>query len=87
MTQAELTLRSARHWPVLMLIGLVRLYQMTLSAWLGRQCRYLPTCSQYAIDALRTHGALRGTWLAMHRIGRCHPWGSSGYDPVPEKHR
>ncbi len=87
MTQTGLTLRTARHWPALVLIGCVRLYQLTLSAWLGRQCRYLPTCSQYAIDALHTHGASRGTWLAMRRIGRCHPWGSSGYDPVPEKHR
>jgi len=46
-------------------------------------CRYAPTCSEYAIDALETHGAVQGTWLAIQRVGRCHPWGGSGYDPVP----
>jgi putative membrane protein insertion efficiency factor len=66
------------------LLGLIRLYQLTLSPWLGRQCRYEPTCSNYAAEAVTRHGARRGVWLALKRIGRCHPWGRSGYDPVPE---
>jgi uncharacterized protein len=87
LTDNALTSGSPRHWPALVLIALVRAYQLTLSPWLGRQCRYLPTCSHYAIEAIQTHGARRGAWLAAARIGRCHPWGRSGYDPVPEKHR
>lgn len=66
------------------LIALVRAYQLTLSPLLGPRCRFLPTCSNYAIDALRQHGALRGASLALRRIGRCHPWGGQGADPVPE---
>ena len=65
------------------LIGLVRLYRLLLSPWLGSNCRYQPTCSSYAIEALQVHGAIKGGWLALKRIGRCHPWGGSGYDPVP----
>jgi uncharacterized protein len=67
-----------------LLLGLIRLYQVTLSPWLGRQCRYEPTCSHYAAEAVTRYGARRGVWLAAKRIGRCHPWGRSGYDPVPE---
>lgn len=70
-------------WP---LIGLVRLYRVTLSPYFGAACRFQPTCSAYALDALRRHGAFRGIWLAGKRIGRCHPWGGSGYDPVPDDH-
>jgi uncharacterized protein len=66
------------------LIAGIKVYQLTLSPWLGRQCRYVPTCSAYAEEALRRFGVRRGVWLAMRRLGRCHPWGSSGYDPVPE---
>ena len=66
-----------------LLLGLIRLYQLTLSPWLGRQCRYEPTCSNYAAEALERHGVRRGVWLAARRLGRCHPWGRSGYDPVP----
>ena len=66
-----------------LLLGLIRLYQLTLSPWLGRQCRYEPTCSVYAAEALERHGVRRGLWLTAKRLGRCHPWGSSGYDPVP----
>jgi putative membrane protein insertion efficiency factor len=69
-------------WP---LLALVWLYRMLISPWLGANCRYDPTCSQYALEALRKHGAFRGTWLAAKRIGRCHPWGGHGYDPVPDK--
>ena len=65
------------------LIGAVRLYRLAVSPWLGGNCRYQPTCSTYAIEALQTHGALRGSWLAARRIARCNPWGGSGYDPVP----
>jgi putative membrane protein insertion efficiency factor len=66
------------------LIGAVRAYQWTLSPILPMSCRYLPTCSHYASEAVQRHGALRGGWLAVTRIARCHPWGGSGYDPVPE---
>ena len=65
------------------LLGLIRLYQLTLSPWLGTQCRYDPTCSRYAAEALERYGVRRGVWLALKRLGRCHPWGRSGYDPVP----
>lgn len=61
----------------------VRAYRMVLSPWVGHSCRYQPTCSAYALQALERHGGLRGGWLALRRIGRCHPWGGSGYDPVP----
>jgi uncharacterized protein len=66
------------------LLAAIKLYQLALSPWLGRQCRYLPTCSAYAAEAIERFGALRGSWLALKRLGRCHPWGGSGYDPVPE---
>ena len=69
-------------WP---LIGLVKLYRVSISPWLGVNCRFQPTCSEYAIEALRHHGVLKGAWLAARRIGRCHPWGGSGYDPVPDE--
>lgn len=69
-------------WP---LLGLVWIYRFLISPWLGNNCRYEPSCSQYTLDALRLHGAFRGSWLATKRIGRCHPWGGSGYDPVPKK--
>jgi putative membrane protein insertion efficiency factor len=64
-------------------VKLIRLYQILLSPYMGRQCRYTPTCSNYALEALRKHGLLRGSWLAIKRILRCAPWGGSGYDPVP----
>jgi putative membrane protein insertion efficiency factor len=60
-----------------------RAYKLTLSPWIGRQCRYLPTCSDYAAEALIQHGPLRGGYLAAGRLCRCHPWGGSGFDPVP----
>jgi putative membrane protein insertion efficiency factor len=66
------------------LLATIRVYQLTLSPWLGRQCRYLPTCSVYAAEAVERFGVRRGSWLALKRLGRCHPWGGSGYDPVPE---
>ncbi len=63
--------------------GAVRGYQLMISPLLPPSCRYLPTCSAYAIEAIERHGALRGLWLALRRLARCHPWGGSGYDPVP----
>ena len=65
--------------------GAVRLYQLAVSPLMAPRCRHLPTCSEYAVEALREHGALRGGWLAIRRIARCHPFGTSGYDPVPPR--
>ncbi len=68
-----------------LLIGLVRFYQLAISPWLGSSCRYSPTCSQYMIDAVKEWGPLKGFWLGIKRIGRCHPWGGDGHDPVPPR--
>ncbi|MBM7069955.1 membrane protein insertion efficiency factor YidD [Actibacterium sp. 188UL27-1] len=62
-------------------------YRFLFSPWVGHNCRYQPTCSAYALEALEKHGAIRGLWLTLRRIGRCQPWGSSGYDPVPDRRR
>jgi uncharacterized protein len=67
----------------ILLRGLIRTYQLTLSPVLPPSCRYLPSCSDYAAEAIARHGAARGCWLALRRLLRCHPWGGSGYDPVP----
>jgi len=64
--------------------GLVQVYRWALSPLLGSNCRYQPTCSAYAVEAIEAHGALRGGWIALKRVARCHPWGASGYDPVPQ---
>jgi putative membrane protein insertion efficiency factor len=71
----------------LILIGLAKGYRLFLSPVLPMSCRFHPTCSGYAIEAIETHGPLRGGWLACRRIVRCHPWGGQGYDPVPEGDR
>ncbi len=68
-----------------MLGGVIRGYQLVVSPVLGPRCRYLPCCSEYALEALSRHGALLGGWLAIRRVFRCNPWGGSGYDPVPER--
>jgi putative membrane protein insertion efficiency factor len=67
-------------WP---LIFLIRIYQWVISPLLGPKCRYQPTCSHYAVEALKKHGPFKGLWLAVRRISRCHPLGGSGWDPVP----
>lgn len=64
-------------------IALVRFYQLTLSGFVGSSCRHLPTCSEYAYEAIARHGLLRGGWLSARRVARCGPFGSSGFDPVP----
>jgi putative membrane protein insertion efficiency factor len=66
-----------------LLVLLIQAYRYTLSPMLGRSCRFFPSCSEYAIEALQRHGAVRGTWLATKRITRCHPWHPGGFDPVP----
>lgn len=79
------SLRPARpyRWSILPMVALIKLYQITLSPVLGRQCRFHPTCSWYALEAYRTHGPCRGTRLALKRLTRCHPLNKGGYDAVP----
>jgi len=74
------TLKEILAFPFIMLI---KLYQWIVSPWLGPSCRYTPTCSQYGIEAIKKHGPFKGGLLALKRIGRCHPWGKHGHDPVP----
>lgn len=64
-------------------IFLIKAYQKVLSPVIGPQCRFTPTCSNYALEALKKHGVFKGTWLAAKRISKCHPWGGKGFDPVP----
>ncbi|TCO25186.1 hypothetical protein EV200_104222 [Pedobacter psychrotolerans] len=73
-------LNKAFSWLFLLLI---RIYQYAISPMLGANCRFTPTCSQYGIEAIRKHGPFKGGWMAIKRIGRCHPWGKHGHDPVP----
>jgi putative membrane protein insertion efficiency factor len=68
-----------------LLRGVIRAYQLGISPLLLPSCRYLPSCSDYAAEAIADHGAARGLWLALKRLSRCHPWGGSGYDPVPPR--
>jgi hypothetical protein len=72
-------------------MSLLKLYKSTLSLFLkvtfGGGCRYSPTCSEYAAEAVEKHGVLSGTWLSIKRLSRCHPWGGSGFDPVPSRKR
>ncbi len=76
-------MKTLRNLLALPFIALIRFYQWGISPLLGPKCRYTPTCSQYALEALRRYGLFKGGWLALKRIGRCHPWGGSGHDPVP----
>jgi len=66
-----------------LLMAPIKVYQVFVSPWMPPVCRYQPTCSRYAMEALRKHGAIKGSWLAARRLLRCAPWGKSGYDPVP----
>jgi putative membrane protein insertion efficiency factor len=66
-----------------LLIGLVKGYRLLLSPWLGSACRFEPTCSAYSLQALQLHGAAKGSYLTLRRLGRCHPWCAGGHDPVP----
>ncbi|SFC91094.1 hypothetical protein SAMN04487968_11428 [Nocardioides terrae] len=65
------------------LVGLLKAYRLLISPLYGQVCRYHPSCSTYALHAVEVHGSLRGSWLAVRRVGRCHPWAAGGYDPVP----
>lgn len=64
-------------------ILLIKLYQWIISPWLGPKCRYTPTCSAYTIEAIQKYGVIKGIWLGVKRLSRCHPWGGHGHDPVP----
>jgi putative membrane protein insertion efficiency factor len=70
-------------WPARAGVAIVRAYQLVLGPFLGGACRFEPSCSVYAVEAISTHGLIRGIWLAARRIARCHPLGRAGYDPVP----
>ncbi|MBR6655173.1 MAG: membrane protein insertion efficiency factor YidD [Alistipes sp.] len=86
MPQSEFwkTLRnSCRRIVALPFVGLIRFYQKCISPLTPPSCRYTPTCSQYTLEAIRKYGVIKGCWLGVKRISRCHPWGGSGYDPVP----
>lgn len=67
----------------MILILPIKVYQLVISPILPNSCRYTPTCSHYMVEAIKKHGPLKGTWLGLKRIGRCHPWGGHGHDPVP----
>jgi uncharacterized protein len=75
--------RQLERLAAMPLLGLIWAYRMLLAPFLGANCRYLPGCSEYAAEAIRQHGPFAGSGLAIRRILRCHPWGGSGYDPVP----
>lgn len=64
-------------------IATIRIYQMVISPWLGPKCRFTPTCSSYGIEAFKKYGVFKGSWLTAKRLSRCHPFGGSGFDPVP----
>jgi putative membrane protein insertion efficiency factor len=72
-----------KRYAALPFILLVRLYRLVVSPWLGSRCRFHPSCSAYAQEALEQHGLFKGVWLSLIRVGRCHPWHPGGYDPVP----
>ena len=74
---------SPLRWPATVAFALIRLYQQVLSPLLPPSCRYTPTCSAYALTSVERHGVIRGGWLALRRIARCHPWSPGGHDPVP----
>ncbi|MBN9564991.1 MAG: membrane protein insertion efficiency factor YidD [Alphaproteobacteria bacterium] len=77
--------KQASYILALIFLGLIWCYQKLISPYLAPRCRFLPTCSSYAKEALETHGLVKGMQLALQRVCRCHPWGGSGFDPVPKK--
>jgi uncharacterized protein len=79
----EMADKTTLSIPAQILLGAQRVYKLTLSPLIGQQCRFLPTCSNYAADCVRAHGAWAGSWMALARVCRCRPGGGSGYDPVP----
>jgi len=68
----------------LVLVAIVKFYKLVISPWTPSSCRHVPTCSSYAVEALQKHGPFKGLWLSAKRLSKCHPWGTQGYDPVPE---
>ena len=78
------TKRTVNKILIAPLLGLIYVYKYVISPLLPASCRHYPTCSSYTVDALRTHGLFRGSRIAANRISRCHPWGTSGFDPVPQ---
>ena len=82
-TTPDASYQRLQHAPRDLLIGAVRGYRLLLSPWLGSSCRFEPTCSLYALEALERHGAARGGWLTLQRLARCHPFCDGGHDPVP----
>ena len=79
MEKADPGMNPAQHTG----IALIRTYRLLLSPWLGRQCRFHPSCSHYAEEAIATHGFIKGCWYTLLRLGKCHPWHEGGLDPVP----
>jgi putative membrane protein insertion efficiency factor len=77
--------RDRRSLPARALLAAIRGYQVLLSPLVGGSCRFVPSCSHYAAEAVRRHGAVSGAWLGLRRLSRCHPFGSSGFDPVPDQ--
>ncbi len=79
------TLKMINNFFISFFTKIIKLYQKLISPLLGNNCRFQPTCSEYSISALKEWGFLRGSFLTLCRISRCHPWGGSGYDPIPKK--
>ena len=79
-------LRAVFRLPQQLLMGVVKAYRLLLSPWLGSACRFEPTCSAYALQALQQHGAMAGSYLTLYRLARCQPWCNGGHDPVPAQH-
>ena len=78
-------IRQINKFLIILIISLIKIYQLIISPFLKTNCRYLPTCSEYAIIALKEHGFIKGFYFSFQRIINCHPWGNHGYDPVPKK--
>lgn len=83
MMSGKAMIAALARLPSTLAIGLVRVYQVTLSPLLGPTCRFTPSCSRYCVACLQDHGLLRGSWLTLRRLSRCHPWHPGGYDPPP----